>query len=434
MKRNFLILLLGLMTIATKAQNTYFPPMTGSDWDTISPASLGWCEDKIDTLYGFLNQRETKAFIVLKDGKIALEKYFGTFTQDSLWHWASASKSFTAFLAGIAQQEGYFSIDDTTSDYLDTGWTACAPEKEEKITIRHQLTMTTGLDQGVPVEGCTIDTCLQYLTDAGTNWAYHNAPYYLIQKIIDTTTGNFNAYANAKIRSQIGMNGGFFSFGDGKINYSNARSMARFGLLVLNKGNWNSNQIMTDSVYFNQMVNASTSLNPFYGYLWWLNDMNPAIAPPVPLTQPFFPNAPTDAIVALGKNGQLINIAPSQNLVFIRMGELPTDLSNTPGSFNDSIWIKLNDIMCNTISINYTSFDTFKMTVYPNPANSIISIKTNQKIESIRIYNMTGNLVAIDQTPDQTQFTLPDTLTSGIYLLKIDTESGIITRKIIIGK
>ena len=47
--------------------------------------------------------------------------------------------------------------------------------------------------------------------------------------------------------------------------------MARFGLLILNNGNWDGNQIMTDTNYFNQMLNSSQSLNESYGYLWWLN-------------------------------------------------------------------------------------------------------------------------------------------------------------------
>jgi hypothetical protein len=65
---------------------SYFPPKTGGQWDTLSPKTLGWCEDKIQPLYNFLDSNNTKAFIVLKDGKIVLEKYFGTFTKDSAWY------------------------------------------------------------------------------------------------------------------------------------------------------------------------------------------------------------------------------------------------------------------------------------------------------------------------------------------------------------
>lgn len=103
----------------SKAQNLYFPPISNlADWDTVSPVSLGWCPDKIDTLYQYLQQQDTKGFIVLKDGKIALEKYFGTFTRDSLWYWASAGKTITSFLVGKAQEENYLSISEPASLYL----------------------------------------------------------------------------------------------------------------------------------------------------------------------------------------------------------------------------------------------------------------------------------------------------------------------------
>ena len=46
--------------------------------------------------------------------------------------------------------------------------------------------------------------------------------------------------------------------------------MARFGLLVLNHGNWDGTQIMIDSIYFDEMINTSQSLTKS-GYLWWLN-------------------------------------------------------------------------------------------------------------------------------------------------------------------
>ena len=105
---------------------------------------------------------------MLKDGKIAIEKYFGTFTKDSLWYWASAGKTLTAFLVGQAQEDGLLSIGDSTSKYLGVGWPGLTPEQERKITIRHQLTMTTGLDDGLEDNHCTLDSCLQFLAEPGT--------------------------------------------------------------------------------------------------------------------------------------------------------------------------------------------------------------------------------------------------------------------------
>ena len=81
-----------VLSFGTKAQSLYFPPINGNEWQTLSPASLGWCEERIDSLYDVLEENNTKAFIVLKDGKIILEKYFGTFQQDSVWYWAMHSR------------------------------------------------------------------------------------------------------------------------------------------------------------------------------------------------------------------------------------------------------------------------------------------------------------------------------------------------------
>ena len=62
-----------LFSISSISQ-TYFPPNNSNIWDTISPASLSWCQNKIDSLYDFLEINNTKSFILLKDGKIVLEK------------------------------------------------------------------------------------------------------------------------------------------------------------------------------------------------------------------------------------------------------------------------------------------------------------------------------------------------------------------------
>jgi CubicO group peptidase (beta-lactamase class C family) len=256
----------------TSAQSLYFPPLTGNAWETLSPDSLGYCEEKIQDLYDLLETNNTKAFLLLKDGRIVLEKYFGTFTQDSVWYWASAGKSMTACLVGIAQQENLLDINDRTSDYLGTGWTACPPDKEDLITVRHQLSMTSGLDDGVPDIYCTLDTCLIYKADAGTRWTYHNAPYTLLDKVLETASGqNFNVFFNQKITQKTGITGLWVKLDYNNVLWSKARSMARFGILVQNGGTWNTTPVLTDPAYFQQMVNTSQDLNKSYGYLWWLN-------------------------------------------------------------------------------------------------------------------------------------------------------------------
>jgi CubicO group peptidase (beta-lactamase class C family) len=153
-----------------------------------------------------------------------LEKYFGTHTATTPWQWASAGKTITSFMTGIAQQEGYLSISDTTSNYLGQGWTICTPQQEEKITIRNQLTMTSGLNDDVPDHYCTLDTCLIYQADAGTRWAYHNGPYTLLDSVIEVATGQtLNSYTTQKLKNPTGMTGAFFPVGYNNVFFSNAR-------------------------------------------------------------------------------------------------------------------------------------------------------------------------------------------------------------------
>lgn len=417
------------------AQSLYFPPTTGNAWDTISPPSLGYCQPKIDSLYAFLDTNNTKAFILLKDGKIVLEKYFGTHTQNSVWRWASAGKTITSFMAGIAQQEGHLSISDTTSTYLGQGWTNCTTAQEEKITIRHQLTMTSGLDDGVADPFCTLDSCLIYKADAGTRWAYHNGPYTLLDDVIENATGQtLNSYTTQKLKNPTGMTGTFVPVDYNNVFFSNARSMARFGLLILNNGNWNGNQILTDTAYFNQMTNTSQTLNKSYGYLWWLNGKQSFMIPSSQIVFPGFliPNAPSDMISAMGKGGQFLNVVPSQNMVWIRMGEEPAN-SLVPFLLNDDIWEYVNDLQCAATGIDYQNYRNSFVQLFPNPGNDILNLKSDKQISRVEVFNLQGQNVKSLNTESKEVSVVTSELQSGLYFVKAFLANGkILTEKLII--
>lgn len=319
----------------------YFPPLPPSLWQQKSPEELAWNTQELTNVYAYLAQKKTRAFIILHQGKIVAEKYFGTFTADSSWYWASAGKTMTAFLVGIAQQEGSLNISDKTAKYLGTGFTSLTPQKENLITIRHQLTMTTGLNDGVADVDCTLPACLEYKADAGTRWAYHNAAYTLLDKVLETATKtSFNNYFQQKLRDKIGMNGIWIKAGYNNVLFSTLRSMARFGLLMLNKGIWNGSAILNDSSYFNAQISTSQTLNQGYGYLTWLNGKSSYM---LPTTQYNFsgslvPNAPADMYAALGKNDQKIYVVPSMDLVIIRMGDDAGNGRLAASSFDNELW------------------------------------------------------------------------------------------------
>ena len=370
MQKLILILVLFFVSNIGKSQTTYYPPVSQTAfWDTVSLNSLGWCKDSVNSLYQYLQYENSKAFILLVDGKIALEKYYGTFTQDSAWYWASAGKTLTGFLVGKAQEEGKLLITDKTSDYLGNGWSSLTQTQEDAITVRHQLTMTTGLDDGVPDLYCTLKSCLQYKAAPGTRWAYHNAPYTLLDKVIETATGStMNLYTQQSLSSKTGINGLWFKSGYNNVFASKARNFARWGLLAQNGFKWNGVQLI-DTGYARQSVNTSQNLNLSYGYLWWLNGKKSFMVPTLQTVFPgsFIPNAPADMFAAIGSKGQIASISPSRKIVWIRMGENPTgQLSDVPFLLADKVWRRINTLTCNSTATH--DVQPKQTGIYPNPA------------------------------------------------------------------
>lgn len=323
----------------------YFPSITDNTWETISPSSLGWNESAVQPLKDYLAQKHTKSFMILVNGRIVMEEYFNGHTSATSWQWNSAGKTLTATATGIAQQEGLLNINNKVSQYLGTGWTSETAAKEDLITVKHLLTMTSGLnDENQLVTKAN----LTYLADAGTRWSYHNVFQRLMDVVAEASGEDFETYFNAKIKDKIGMDG---RWNDGiiyTIFHSTTRSMARFGLLALNKGKWNNEQIVTEA-YFTESISTSQSINPAYGYLWWLNGKTSYM---VPGSQFVFQghlvqNAPADMYAAMGADDQRIYIIPSKNMVVVRMGDAsdPENSSFAVSGFDDDLWEKINAVV-----------------------------------------------------------------------------------------
>lgn len=332
----------------TAVQGLYFPPTMG-EWETVSVSSLEWNEAALAPLFTFLEEKNTKAFIILKDGRIAVEQYFNGAGPTDNNPWNSAGKTLTAFTIGIAQQEGFLSLQDPSSNYLGAGWSSLQASQEAAIKVFNHITMTSGLDYTVADNNCTAPSCLTYLNGPGTFWYYHNAPYTLTQGIVAGAVGStFTEYFNTKLKSPIGMQGTWVPIGYNMVYFSTARSMARFGLLNLNKGAWDTAPILSDQEYFTEMTTTSQQFNKSYGYLWWLNGKESLQAPASILEFPveLIPAAPDDLFAGLGKNDQKLYVVPSKGLVVIRMGGSANGESLLgPSSFDNDLWEKINDVI-----------------------------------------------------------------------------------------
>ena len=330
----------------------YFPSTVGT-WETVTPQELGWEMSSLDEFYTFLEDNNTRAFVVLHRGRIVAERYWGddffgdAFDETSTWYWASASKALTASMIGMAQEKGLLSISNPTSNYLGMGWTSMDASLEQQITVRDQLTMTTGLEYENVNLNCTDPSCLTYRNNPGITWYYHNAPYSLLRDVIANASGqDINTYTDMNVMVPIGASSGMWRTGMIATTYwSNARDLARFGLLHLAQGNWDGEQLVPQE-YLQDMVSPSQNLNPSYGYLWWLNGQASVVYPGVALSiqGSLSPSAPADLFAGLGKDGQIVDVIPSRELVVVRMGDAPGgDLVGS--QFHEAMWQRLAPII-----------------------------------------------------------------------------------------
>jgi CubicO group peptidase (beta-lactamase class C family) len=325
-------------------ETMYFPPNDGNTtWESKSIASLGWNQSQVQPLLDYLELKNTKSFIILVNGRIVLENYFNGHSATTPWYWASAGKTLTSTVTGIAQDEGLLNINNKVSDYLGTGWTSTALVKENLITCKNLLSMNSGLNDALGDDVSPAN--LQYVADAGTRWAYHNV-YVKLQDVIATASGQtWVNYFNSKLRDRIGMTGGaWINSGDGlSVYWSTTRNMARFGLMSLNRGKWNGVTIVSES-FFNQATTTSQDINQAYGYLWWLNGKSTYHLPQsqFEFNGTLIPTAPSDMFAALGKNDQKIYVIPSKKMVIIRMGDAADGSNMALSDFDEVLWQKIS--------------------------------------------------------------------------------------------
>ncbi len=327
------------------AETMYYPPTSGTTWETKTIASLGWNQTAVQPLKDFLLQKNSKSFMILVNGRIVMEEYFDGHTATATWPWNSAGKTLTTAITGIAQQEGLVNINTRVSQYLGAGWTSAPLLKENLITLRHLLTMTSGLSDST---NFVTTANLTYMADAGTRWSYHNVFQKLMDVVAAASGQGFETYFNTKLKNKLGMDGFWDNGIIFKIYNSNTRSMARFGILALNKGKWENEQVLNEN-FFTESINTSQSINPSYGYLWWLNGKSSSMLPGGQTVYPgtLVPNAPADMYAAMGAEDQRIYVVPSKKMVVIRMGNAsdPANPNFALSGFDNALWQKINAVI-----------------------------------------------------------------------------------------
>jgi CubicO group peptidase (beta-lactamase class C family) len=325
----------------------YFPPADGM-WETVTPKAVGLDGAKLQKALDYAGRNQSSGVVILHRGRILAEQYWDvkgarsakyrqrrvgvTKAGQSIEDVASAQKSVVSVLVGIAQEKGLLKIEDRVDKYLGTGWSKATPRQERAITIRHLITMSSGLTESGAFEA-----------KAGNKWRYNTTAYAKTVNVLEKASGMDRHELTRKwLTEPVGMTDSkWVKRGSPELQAVNgfgfatsARDLARFGLMVLAEGKWDGEVILGDQEYLKASTRTSQKLNPHYGYLWWVN--RNANARGNERRNQF---APRDTFSANGALNRRCWVVPSQGLVVTRIGDQP------PGKrgFDQEFWRLLKE-------------------------------------------------------------------------------------------
>ncbi|MGH1364562.1 MAG: serine hydrolase domain-containing protein [Calditrichia bacterium] len=312
----------------------YSQPQSLSDgWKTNSLHSLEVDTARVHKLFSQLKNGKHKlhSTLLVRNNSLIIEEYFDNNSINTQHDLRSATKSITSLLIGIAIDKKLItSVDDPISKYLNN----LKPEKnadawKEDITIRHLLTMSSGLDcndwdkksKGQEDRVYKKKNWLQYFLDLPMNNAPGTVSNYctmgqiLATEIVSRASGMpIDKFAEKYLFHPLGITN--LSWGhtskkeviaSGKRLYMTPRDMAKVGQLILNKGLWDNKQVVSKK-WIDESTSGQTKLAGLdYGFLWWN----------IPLKTK---EIETLSITATGNGGQYIMLIPELDMVAVFTG------------------------------------------------------------------------------------------------------------------
>lgn len=271
----------------------------------------------------------TVAYLVIQSDSILFENYWDGYDETSYSNSFSMAKSIVSILVGIAIEEGRIkSLDQPISDFLPQLYR----EGERTITIRHLLTMSSGMNYeesylnpfAFPARanyGSNLSLLMNRYepeTEPGKIFWYQSGNTQLLQQILRKVTGkSLSEYAAEKLWKPLGANQAALwsldhEYGDEKAFccfQSNARDFARLGQLFLRNGQSPQGKQLLPEAYVRESVEPATissrsgKENNFYGLSWWL-----------------VKERDYDLYYARGLQGQYIAVNPATEQVIVRLG------------------------------------------------------------------------------------------------------------------
>ena len=304
----------------------------------------------------YFSRTRATGLLVLKNGKIALERYEHGNNPSTRWASRSMGKSFASTIVGVAVQDGYIkSIDDSVCDYIDE----LKGSYYENVTIRHLMQMVTGgqyvEDHDDPtsdvyrLQGCTFggrkgafleliseiaNRPPRFGTPPGTVWNYSSMDSVLCGLVAERASGiRPAAYLSQRIWRPYGMEAdGFWNTeADGGTTFTGSgigatlRDYGRFGQFILEGGKIGERQVLP-SWWIDEAAKptkASLAIHKPYGFQWWLHSaegVNTTLALDAATTveEPVAMRGGDSMFYALGNSGQMIAINRDENVVIVK--------------------------------------------------------------------------------------------------------------------
>ncbi|MEW9573234.1 serine hydrolase domain-containing protein [Rhodanobacter sp. Si-c] len=280
--------------------------------------------------------RNTKAIVVLHDGRLIAERYAPGYGPDTPIWAHSLTKSLTSALIGILVREGRLRLEQPAPV---AGWRSPG-NPHHAITIDQLLRMDSGLPFDETDDALNPFARMAFLERdmagyaaqmppahaPGTVWGYSNLGYVLLGRMVTDATGgnavNAERFARRELFAPLGMAHTVMQAdADGTLigssgSYGTARDFARFGQLYLDDGMVDGKRILPEGWV---AYSHSQTLDTGYGAGFWLNVKNDTRVPV--WDAPWgMPQLPKDMYYARGAFGQYVVIVPSERLVVVRMG------------------------------------------------------------------------------------------------------------------
>jgi CubicO group peptidase (beta-lactamase class C family) len=301
-----LSMLVGCVPSPEDLEAVDYTPLPGDDWEVSTPAEQGLDPLLVAELYHNAAELETLyGLLVVKNGHLIAEAYFNEGSVEQKAFMASATKSFTSALVGIALDQGCLSsVDQKMIDFFPEFAGQINDPRKEQITIRDLLQMRSGyvweertpyMESFFSSRGYWLPFIVEFplTSDPGTEFGYSNLTSHMLGVIVARACDtDLKSYAQEHLFSPIDAEVGDWSQ-DTDNNYYGAHGMpltardrAKFGLLYLNDGEYDGNQVVSadwvedslqrysDNIDISGWIPGITSRYGYfrdlgYGYQWW---------------------------------------------------------------------------------------------------------------------------------------------------------------------